>query len=304
MTKRILCALLACALLLPLTGCLKFRNSMDLNVPVTNAYIALTTDPGETSQFGTPDEPTAAQPDTQATLPGEEASSQPGPGAENNTTAPAGSDPAATTAPAAQAGTDDLAGYLRTISGNEYDILRTNNCSLKATFDDGKEISNVEMAMGDKQVYIASEMDGLKIGLYVKDKKTFIYLPDQKKYLKLNSVIAGMMGMDPDEFTNAVAEFGFDTLPPLSSAKNMADGKFGGTACKIFTLVSDDNTQVLHVYLSGKKLLAIEYCDANGQPTSTMKFQSISAGFPQMPPAGFSEIGYVEFGKILMATAN
>jgi hypothetical protein len=84
----------------------------------------------------------------------------------------------------------------------------------------------------------------------------------------------------------------------------MADGKFGGTACKIFTLVSDDNTQVLHVYLSGKKLLAIEYCDANGQPTSTMKFQSVSAGFPQMPPAGFSEIGYVEFGKILMATAN
>ena len=94
-------------------------------------------------------------------------------------------------------------------------------------------------------------------------------------------------------------ELGFDSLPPLTDAESMQDVVVDGVRCKKFTVRAND--EITHIYMNGPKLISIDYVNEDGSIGSTMRFTSVSAGFPQMPPAGYSEIGYMDFAKIIMA---
>lgn len=281
--------------LVSLAGCLKFENTLDLSTPLTTAG---RTDDRIPSESDTPSEqaPTE-QPAGETTLPSE----QPGTTEANDPGTTAASDEnttAAQTPGESNTAAQSLAEYVKSLGSTDYDVLRSNDCYIKADLISGNEITPTDLAIGQDKVYILSDMDGMEIGLYVEGKKTYIYLPGNKAYLKLSGTVAKLIGMDPNEFTSMVSDMGFDSMPPLSEAVSMQDGAYQGTACKVFTLVNDEET--VRVYMNGKRLLAIDYLGETGSVESTMRFYSVTAGFPAMPPSGFKEIGYMEFAKIVM----
>ena len=293
---RSVALLAAVAILVSFAGCLRFTNSLDLSAPLTTANTGHIQQP--TGESDTPSSiPVNADADTTApsgtaetTLPDTEPSS----GAPSeSTTAPNGTTPENTTA--AQSVKD----YVKSLGQTEYDILRSNNCQIVATLESEGTTSPMVLSIGPDQLYIESEMEGMQIGLYVEGKKTYIYLPKQKSYLKLSSTVAKLIGMNPEEFTSMADELGFDSLPPLSEATDMQDVKLEGVACKRFTVKSAD--EIIRVYMYGKQLIAMDSLDDNGAVGSVMRFSSVKAGFPAMPPAGYSEIGYMDFAKIIMS---
>ncbi len=296
-----LCAFICAAI--ALSGCLRFENSFDLS----------TTARGTGTQY--PDDASSWQYDMNTTAgdvsgvyadPGVSVTDSAGnpvsttastlPGGNEATTANGGSE--ATTA----GGTSQTpAQYVQSLGATEYDTLRSNALTLDAVVGDAAEENPLQMALGNGDVYIKSEMDGLEMGIYISDNKTYIYLPSQQKYLKLSSAVAKLIGIDPNEFSDMTQDLGFDSLPPLSQAQSMTDGTMHGKTCKLFLLKSTDGTETLRVGLAGKKLVGIEYLDNAGNMKSYMYFNSITAGFPKMPPDGYSEMGYMEFFKLVMA---
>lgn len=281
--------------LLALAGCLKFENTLDLSKPLTTAANA---DDQSTAGSDTPSLPVPGESQTsETTLPSEQPDSTEA--NETGTTAPADENTTAAPAPGeSTTAAQSLAQYVKSLGATDYDVLRSNDCYIKADLISGNEITPTDLAIGQDKVYILSDMDGMEIGLYVEGKKTYIYLPKNQAYLKLSGTVAKLIGMDPNEFTSMVSDMGFDSLPLLSDAVGMQDGAYQGTACKVFTLVNKEET--LHVYMNGKRLLAIDYLGETGGVESTMRFYSVTAGFPAMPPSGYKEIGYVEFAKIVM----
>ena len=289
-------ALLAAAVtLLSFAGCLRFTNSLDLSAPLS------TTDPVRT-------EPSTGGSEIPSSLPPEQdTESTASPVAESttlpDTERPSGAHTDATTAAPTetQDGTTaavSVQDYIKSLGATEYDILRSNNCQISAELDSGAEKTPMEMSIGPDKLYIASEMDGIRIGLYVEGKKTFIYLPEKKSYLKLSNTVAKLIGIKPEEFTAMADELGFDSLPPLSDATEMQDATQDGVKCKRFTLHTGE--EKIRVYLNGKKLIAIDYLTDAGTVDSVMRFNYVKSGFPAMPPAGYSEIGYMDFAKIIM----
>ena len=111
--------------------------------------------------------------------------------------------------------------------------------------------------------------------------------------------MAKLAGINPDEFSEMAAEMGFESLPALSEAKSVAEGTMNGTPCKLFTLTAEDGSTMV-VGLNGKKLVGIEYPDGTGKLTSFIYFNSVTSGFPAMPPQGYEEMGYIEYAKLLM----
>lgn len=307
------CAALLCAA--ALTGCLRFENSMDLSVPlttgagltpaVTEANADATAAPAENSTAApAPGESMTGGADP--TLPADgttadQAASTTAPNTENTTAAPVEN---STTAPAESttaAGPMTAAQYAASLGATEYDTLRSKSMTINGVFGDKGEESPIVMSIGDGEIYMTSEMDGLEMGIYISGKKTYIYLPAHKKYLKLNAAVAKLMGIDPNEFSDMAQEMGFDSLPALSTAYDYADGAMNGKACKLFLLKGTDGTDTLRVGLNGKKLIGVEYLDAAGKTDSYMYFTSVQAGFPTMPPDGYEEMGYIDFAKLLMA---
>lgn len=281
--------------LLALAGCLKFENSLDLSKPLNPA--SHTNEPPATGADTPSQQTTAEQASDDATLPTQEMpdtteANEPG------TAAPADESTTAAAPGESTTAAQSLAQYVKSLGTTDYDVLRSNDCYIKADLISGNEITPTDLAIGQDKVYILSDMDGMNIGLYVEGKKTYIYLPDNKAYLKLSNTVAKLIGMDPNEFTSMVSDMGFDSMPPLSEAVGMQDGAYNGTACKVFTLINDEET--VRVYMNGKRLLAIDYLGENGGVASTMRFYSVTAGFPAMPPSGYKEIGYMDFAKIVM----
>lgn len=315
------CAALLCAA--ALTGCLRFENSMDLSVPlttgagltpaVTEANADATAAPAENSTAApTPGENATDGADAASPADGttaDQAASTTAPNTENTTADQTASTTAANTenttaAPAESttaAGPMTAAQYAASLGATEYDTLRSKSMTINGVFGDKGEESPIVMSIGDGEIYMTSEMDGLEMGIYISGKKTYIYLPAHKKYLKLNAAVAKLMGIDPNEFSDMAQEMGFDSLPALSTAYDYADGAMNGKACKLFLLKGTDGTDTLRVGLNGKKLIGVEYLDAAGKTDSYMYFTSVQAGFPTMPPDGYEEMGYIDFAKLLMA---
>ena len=291
---RLTAAAAALTLLTALAGCLKFENTLDINTPAGHEGGTGNT-PSYTQESTTlPTAPTDATvptslPEESTTLPTESTTAP-----AESTTAP-GQDTASTTAAAPQSAAD----YIRALGATEYDTLRSNNCSIVASIESGGERTPVELSIAPDKLYVVSEMDGLQMGIYVEGKKTYIYLPKQKSYLKLSNAIANLIGLKPSEFTDMAADLGFDKLPPLSNATKMEDVNFEGLNCKRFTVPNGEET--VRVYLYGKKLVAMDYINASGQIGSVMRFDSVTAGFPALPPSDYSEISYIDFAKLIMA---
>ncbi len=292
---RTLALLAAVTMLTAFAGCLRFTNSLDLSTPLTTAdsgHILQPTGQSDTPSSIPADTTTdipATQDNESTTLPGTEATT----GAPEENTTNGGAAPEGTTK--AQSVQD----YVKSLGTTDYDVLRSNNCKITAMLDNDEGSNPMELAIAPDKLYIETELEGIKIGMYVEGKKTFIYLPDQKSYLKLSSTVAKLIGMNPEDFTAMADDLGFDSLPPLSEATDMQDAKVDGVQCKRFTVKNGDET--IRVSLNGKKLVAIDYLEANGSVGSTMHFTSVTAGFPAMPPAGYQEIGYMDFAKIIMA---
>ena len=288
--------LAAITTLVSFAGCLRFTNSLDLSAPLTTAPQSHIQQP--TGESDTPssipavtDTDTSAPSDTaDTTLPAAEPSSAT---PAESTTAQNGTQPENTTA------AQSIKDYVKSLGNTEYDILRSNNCQIEATLESGGETNPMVLSIAPDKLYIESEMENIRIGMYVEGKKTYIYLPKQKSYLKLSSTVAKLIGMNPEEFAAMADDLGFDSLPPLNTATEMQDVKLDGVSCKRFTVRSADET--LRVYLNGKKLLAMDYLNEDGSVGSTMRFTSVKSGFPAMPPAGYSEIGYMDFAKIIMS---
>ena len=297
-----LCAFICAAI--ALSGCLRFENSFDLT---TTARVPGTQYQGDASAPGQYDPNTTADP-VSGTYADPGVIVTDSAGNPVNTTSPTvsggnevttvGGGSEATTAGGAS---QTPAQYVQSLGANEYDTLRSNALTLDAVVGDGTEENPLQMALGNGDVYIKSEMDGLEMGIFISDNKTYIYLPSQKKYLKLSSAVAKLIGIDPNEFSDMTKDLGFDSLPPLSQAQSMTDGAMRGQACKLFLLKSIDGTETLRVGLAGKKLVGIEYLDNAGNMKSYMYFNSITPGFPKMPPDGYTEMGYMEFFKLVMA---
>lgn len=318
-------------MLLTFTGCLRFENSMDLSVPLKQAG------PGGTSQtpqqqgvyastqVGTdtasaiaPTENTGTPAENSthgsAGQPGEDVSSSTGTTRPGETTTRSGDNtapgtttnnaPETTTAntanPTQSSGdTQSVAAYAASLGNTEYDILRTNNFTIRATMTDENESQEMNMSVANDEFYFTADMDGLEIGLYVTGQKTYIYYPPEKKYLKLSAAVARIMGLNTEDFTEMAESLGFDKLPALTQAQSMRDGTMDGTPCKVFFFKNVENGSDMQVYMNGTKILAVEYLDTNGKTTSITKFSSVSAGFPKMPPDGYEEIGYMKFLEIL-----
>ena len=296
---RAVALLTAAVTLLCFAGCLRFTNSLDLSAPLTTTNPFHTEPSTGVSEIPSSlpaeqDTESSGLPDTESTtLPGTEPSS----GASTEVTTLPGNSTADTTAAGTTAAVS-VKDYIKSLGTTDYDVLRSNNCQISAELDNGAEKTPMEMAIGPEKLYISSEMEGIKIGLYVEGKKTFIYLPEKKSYLKLSNTVAKLIGIKPEEFTAMADELGFDSLPPLSDATEMQDVTQDGVKCKRFILHADE--EVVRVYLNGKKLVAIDYLNDAGAVESVMRFNYVKSGFPAMPPAGYSEIGYMDFAKILM----
>ena len=293
---RAVALLTAAVTLLSFAGCLRFTNSLDLSAPLT------TTNPFHT-------EPSAGVSEIPSSLPAEQdTESSTAPDGESTTLPDTEPSSGAQTDATTAANTETHAGttaavsvqdYIKSLGTTDYDVLRSNNCQISAELDSGAEKTPMEMSIAPDKLYIASEMDNIKIGLYVEGKKTFIYLPEKKSYLKLSNTVAKLIGIKPEEFTAMAEELGFDSLPPLTNATDMQDATQDGVKCKRFTVLTDEET--IRVYLNGKKLVAIDYLTEAGTVDSVMRFNYVKSGFPTMPPADYSEIGYMDFAKIIMA---
>ncbi|MBR5409481.1 MAG: hypothetical protein IK104_02325 [Clostridia bacterium] len=283
--KRILAAAAAGALLFTLPGCLAFKNTLDLTpdasgtgayVPVTDAsvvaptYDQSTTLPGYTV-------PTA--PSETATQPGQNVSEPSSGGTQQ---------PSSQTQPGIQVP-----------AGNEYDILRSGNFSLSALMISGNDQQEMNVAVSPAgDLYVNADVDGLEMGILIKNKKTYLMYPPEKKYLELNEFVLNLMQLDPSEFTSIADDLGFTTMNPLDKASAVIEGSYNGTPCQVYIMVYDDES-TSKIYMSGTKLLAVENYDANGNKASVMEFHSITSGFPQMPPSDYKKSGYMEFLTLL-----
>ena len=316
-----------CALTLSLltcAGCLKFENSMDLSVPLKeagatgtyqgaqpNGYNATQVDPNAASSVYPTDNAgmpvSAASPGSAEQQNGTGTTAPSGNGAQSaasttaapNDTAAAESTTASGDRTQSDSTAQDVASYVASLGTTEYDILRSNDFTIVATMETGGEKQDMNMSVGNDQIYFTADMDGMEIGLYVTGQKTYIYYPPEKKYLKLSAAVAKIMGLETDELANTAKSMGFETMPELSKALSMKDGSMDGTPCKVFFFKNVEDGNDMQIYMDGKKILAIEDLDSSGNRVSIMKFTSVTAGFPQMPPSGYEEIGYMKFLEIL-----
>ena len=314
----------ACAAL-ALSGCMHFENSFDLSVPATrdgsgiNADVTLpganitTPGDGQDTEYAGADSlngTTAADANNSQNNSGNN-SGTPGVTDANGTTtqnggtasvtAPGGNEATTAAGSTPTSGNMTAAQYAQSLGQTEYDILRSDSMTLDGIFGEGAETNPIQMAIGNDQVYMRSEMDGMEMGIYIADKKTYIYLPAYNKYLKLNAAVAKLMGVDTNEFSDMTKDMGFENLPPLTQATGMSDGTMNGQSCKLFLLNGTDGAKTIRVGLNGKKLVGVEYLDSAGKIMSFMYFNSVVSGFPKMPPDGYEEIGIMEFAKLLMS---
>ena len=147
-------------------------------------------------------------------------------------------------------------------------------------------------------LYMQAEFSGLNMGVLIKSGKMYMLYPPEKKYLELNSLVTGILKIDPEEFTSAAKELGFEQMHPLSEATSAEASTFRGNPCTCFHMSYPDGTGA-NVYLAGTKLLGVENLAANGAVESTLVVTSISSGFPALPPADYTKSGYMDFFKIL-----
>ena len=298
----------ALAMLAAFPGCLRFSNSLDLSKPLNNDSSVSeqptgASEPGTTLPAGT--EPSGTGPSETESTNGTDTENTTEAPAESTTGTPAESttgtpDENTTGTPAeSTTGAQSLQDYVRSLGTTDYDVLRSNNCSIVGSLESPEGVNPMELSIAPDKLYIVSEMEGMQIGMYVEGKKTYIYLPKHQSYLKLSNTVAKLIGMDPSEFSSMADELGFDALPPLTEAESMQDAVVDGVACKQFIVRA--NGEVTRIYMKGPKLISIDYLEEDGSIGSTMRFTSVSAGFPQMPPAGYNEIGYMDFAKIIMS---
>lgn len=188
-------------------------------------------------------------------------------------------------------------------SQSEYDILRSGSFYIDAVFEDGEEASPMKMAVDTNgDFYALADMDGLEMGflvkeektLFGKEKKTYLVNPKTKTYTEFSRLLMSLMNLNPGDFADEVNELGFTDMPPLTEAESVSDGEYNGTPCKVYRMSQEYGTAV-RVYMDGTKLLVMETLGSDGTLLQVMKINSITAGFPQLPPADYELTNIVNF---------
>ena len=286
-----------------LAGCLQFQNKLnlaELPAPAGENQQAVFDAPDEWPDDNLGDvmpEDLAAEPAAEPSEPASDATDETTPTQTDETAAPSDAPAQDVTAAPGMS----VAEYVSKLGQTQYDILRSNRFSMVATTTNGNEVTKMKMALGDNKTYVVSEIeDGIEVGMYIVGDKTYIYYPKGKKYMELTDAVASMIGIDSKQFTSMADSMGFDMLPLLSTAQSMENTTLKGTSCKVFHFGKQStNGKYLNAYLSGRKLLRLEYLDDNRNITSAMDFTSISSGFPQMPPSGYTKTNVAAFVALL-----
>ena len=280
--KQILAAASAGALMLTLSGCLAFKTSLDLNPTAPTGAIPAATD--------------AVVPS--GTLPSADVPTSPSEQTPSQTLPTQTAEPTSSAAPSG-APEQTTAGGNVIPAGNEYDILRSGNFQMSATMIDGSDRQEMNVAVSsDGDLYVRADVDGMEMGILVKNKKTYLLYPPEKKYLELNDLVLSVLQLDPSEFTEIADNLGFKTMKGLDQAASVTDGAYDGTPCKVYVMNYEDGT-TSKIYLNGAKLLAVENFTSDGKNASTMVIHSVASGFPAMPPSDYKKSGYMEFLTLL-----
>ena len=279
--QRLAAAALLLAALAALAGCMRYENAIDFNnvtgttspwatqpgvsVPATEPYAIPATQPGET--WTAP---------TQTSVPTTNAGEQP-----------------------AVPGTTAAAPGVSAPANSEYEILRSGTFTMAATLCTKTEEQPMNMSVSKNgDLYMEADISGLNMGILVKNGKVYMLYPPEKKYLELNSIVTGLLKINPDDFTSVAKDMGFDQMRPLSEADSAEAAVFRGNPCTRYH-VSYEDGRGGNVYLAGTRLLGVENLDTNGDVESTLVVSSISAGFPSLPPSDYTKSGYMDFFKII-----
>lgn len=118
---------------------------------------------------------------------------------------------------------------------------------LKGVMISDGEAQDVEMAMNGDNVEVYSDMDGIKIGIFIQDGKTYLKNPETKKYMLLSKATMKMMGVNADELTFDLGDVSFDADKPSSVTK----ATYNGQDAVSYTY-NNDGEKASFVFVSGK----------------------------------------------------
>lgn len=209
-----------------------------------------------------------------------------------NTTAADGSASQTTTAPS---GRQETTTEAPKPEKSEYDIYRSGHFHMTGFVTDSEGTSPMELAVTDDSVYMTSELDGVRLGMLVSGKKTYLIYPEKKAYMELNSMVMGMIGADAEELFNT-DDMGFNRLLPLDKAISHSTETVNGTVCQKYLLPDGDN--FYYVYINGAKLVRIQALDSSKNLESTIDFTSVSGNVPAdrtAPSPDYAKTGMFEF---------
>ena len=183
-------------------------------------------------------------------------------------------------------------------TSNQYDILRSGHFYMDGTMYADGENNPVTLGVSDEVLYMQASMDGMTMGLLVKDKKTYLLNPPTKTYCEFGSVLSGVLkkaGMpNEDEIKEFVNSMGFSEMEDLSAADSVTTGTIGSTACDVYVFNKDDGGKT-RVYLNGDRLMAFEKVDADGNVTSATYITTLTSEIPTLPPQDYTKQNALSF---------
>ncbi|MBR5423308.1 MAG: hypothetical protein IK108_04780 [Clostridia bacterium] len=174
---------------------------------------------------------------------------------------------------------------------NQYDILRSGRFyTTGACIMDGT-VSPMEMGVDGSTVYLSMADGDMNVGYLVKGKDVYFLNKNEKIYWKPNALEKAFLksqGLpDASEISAEIAESGFSSMPPLSSADSVGAGTAEGKSCTVYTFNLSDSS-VTRVYMNGSRLLAIENRTAGER--IYWRFYSVSATLPTLPPSDYRSV--------------
>ena len=184
------------------------------------------------------------------------------------------------------------------VSCKEYDALRSGKFYLEGSMQSEGVNNPITLAKGDNVGYMQATMDGVSMGILVKDGDTYLLNTQNKTYCEIGSVMgsileqAGLPG--EEELTSMINEMGFSSMKDLSEADSISKGTLGSTSCSIYTFNKEDGSKT-RVYVKGDRLLALEILAANGKVDTATYFTKITSTIPQLPPSDYSKENLLTF---------
>ena len=175
---------------------------------------------------------------------------------------------------------------------SDYDVLRSGRFYLQAEETSSEGKMPVHMAMdGPETFYSGSTVDGVSLGVLVKNGKITLISDRHKTYTVPTAAELSAMKLSPEDFTNMARTLSENTFPALSNADEISDGEFDSRACRVYTFHSESRT--LYVYMKDLTLLGMRRIE--GGKTYVMRVIKVSADFPTLPPRDYEERLFAAF---------